>query len=241
MRKLIDLTYPLHEGMFQYPADEEIKAETHEADSASSGYLEFQMSNHHGTHIDAPAHKIAGGKKIDEYPLSKFINRAVVFDLTKTGLLERKEREINPGDIASFIKSLNDDYFEGYLASENDITGLLLYTGFSDELKQNEGLKGREKKDFEWRFPFISKETAEYIIELLPKLNILGIDSFSFDKFECDDSHNILLKKDILLLETIVNVNQLKEEIFSKFFTLFSIPLLYGNADAAQTRAYAQL
>ena len=38
---------------------------------------------HAGTHIDAPAHFIRGGKKIDKIPLKNYNGKCSVLDLTK--------------------------------------------------------------------------------------------------------------------------------------------------------------
>lgn len=40
------------------------------------------MSDHTGTHLDAPAHFIAGGMTVGEIPLSRLVCQAVVVDLT---------------------------------------------------------------------------------------------------------------------------------------------------------------
>jgi len=38
------------------------------------------MSLHVGTHIDAPAHMIQGGKQLSDYPIEKFIGKAILVD-----------------------------------------------------------------------------------------------------------------------------------------------------------------
>jgi len=239
MTKLVDLTYPIQGGMFKYPTDDELKViQEREADGVNSGYVIFQMGNHHGTHIDSPAHKIAGGNKIDQYPLNKFVNEALVLNLTREDIL--KNREIRPEDIKRFLGSLGFDELEQYTGRfDREISGLIIYTGFSEELKKNKGLQGKSKNELEWKFPYIAKSTAEYIVEKMPRLNMLGIDSFSIDDFRCDDSHKVLLGNETLLLETLVNVKELIVAGHYRPVTLVSMPLVYGNADAAQTRAYA--
>ena len=43
---------------------------------------EIAMSDHTGTHVDAPAHMIQDGKYITDLPLEKFIAPGVVIDFS---------------------------------------------------------------------------------------------------------------------------------------------------------------
>lgn len=86
---IVNLSYPLHQGMFKYPSDPEPEIEITKAkrelnqikililekdvyetftlpdDKYKSGFAFLKLRNHHGTHIDAPAHKFPDGKTID--------------------------------------------------------------------------------------------------------------------------------------------------------------------------------
>jgi len=67
----VDLTYRLKPGMFKYPSNEELTVRSTDASVDNQGICnrsagaDIALLNHHGTHIDAPAHKIPGGKTID--------------------------------------------------------------------------------------------------------------------------------------------------------------------------------
>jgi len=249
--KTIDLAYPIHKGMFKYPSDPEVKISVKKSDIIEedkviydesgqgsgagitdriykSGNLTLELMNHHGTHIDAPSHKIKGGKEINYYDFDKFINQAIIIDLTKTDILTRKEKEIKKEDIKD--KIWLDKLTEG----------IIIYTGFCDEMFKNEGrIFGKDKLDFEKDFPYFSQESAIYITEKCPRLNIIGIDSFAVDKKGSNSEvHRIFFKKDILPLETLVNLSKLRGSQ-NKSFQLNSVPMPYANSDAAQTRAYA--
>lgn len=233
---MIDLTYPIRPGMFKYPGDPEIEiVETVEAGitaggKATSGYMVHRLKNHHGTHVDAPAHKIAGGKTIDEYSLEKFINRAILVDLTTTSLLDREKREITEQDILS---NLDFKIYGG-------IGALLFYTGFCDRMSENEGrFTSDAKTSFERQFTYFTPGAAEHIASI-PNLNIVGIDSFAVDPSGSNSEvHRIFFKRDILPLETVVNLAELRKKTGDREFTLNCVPLCCKGADAAQTRAYA--
>ncbi|MCX6748150.1 MAG: cyclase family protein [Candidatus Pacearchaeota archaeon] len=256
---MIDLSYGLEDGMFKYPSDPEaiivqklatsrelVPAVVNNAirnsyghDGAyqtffktryDSGFTRLDIRNHHGTHVDAPAHKIPGGKTIDQYPLEKFENLASLIVLKDTSLLRRPTREIVLDDIKGM---LHMHYFES-------LGALVFYTGFCDEMKRNNGvLKGQAKTEFEKSFPYFSNDAIKYVIDKCPKLNILGIDSFSVDRQGSNSEvHRILFEKDILPLETLVNLGDIDQEIHT--FQLVCHTLKIKGGDAAPTRAYVE-
>src|SRR5215470_12204689 len=54
------------------------------ADVATDGYAmsQYTFINHTGTHVDAPAHQIAGGASLDDIPLDRLVTDALTIDLT---------------------------------------------------------------------------------------------------------------------------------------------------------------
>ena len=265
----INLTYHIHEGMFKYPSDCEVEVEKIKARSEKinenvysedgtllmrtqrekyfSGRIKIFITNHHGTHIDAPAHKIPAGKTINRYDKEKFTNNCILLDLTSTDLLERKEREITKEDLRGLERILEQPL------TISNVNSLVLYTGFCDEMSKNELYTGfcdemskNEKRKFEQTFPFLSIETAEYIYSINKNLNILGIDSFSFDRTGSNSEvHRFFLSEDILLLETLFNLRELSTKLSKKSnknFELQCYPseiFLNLEADAAPTEAIA--
>src|SRR3989338_3131660 len=253
----IELSYEFENSMFKYPSDEEPSFERTKAkeeeikqgiycesrtllgESSSikyySGRVKFNNTyNHQGTHIDAPAHKFTDGRTIDSYPPLKFFNSCALVDLTGTELLKRERREIRLEDIEPWFKEFR------YL---DKLGALIFYTGFCDEMHANNGkLSSEEKKCFEKTFPFFSIPAANYIVERKPDLNIVGIDSFSVDPSGSNsEAHRIFFSRDILLLETLYNLLELKQKNGKKAFGLISYPPKYKHFDAAPTGVLAIL
>jgi arylformamidase len=81
--KIVDLTQPMANGM---PVMEGIEPPLFRdlADVRVDGYAmsQYTFVNHTGTHVDAPAHQIAGGASLDEIPLDQLVTHAVTIDLT---------------------------------------------------------------------------------------------------------------------------------------------------------------
>ncbi len=77
----IDLTQLIVDGMPEWPGCAPVMLKeivTVESDGVANHQL--NATCHMGTHIDAPGHFVANGKKIDAYPISRFIGRAVIIN-----------------------------------------------------------------------------------------------------------------------------------------------------------------
>ena len=77
---IYDVTVPIRVGMPIYEGDPALSIEPWSAiskgDSANVSFLHFGA--HTGTHVDAPAHFIAGASKIDSLPLDVLLGPARV-------------------------------------------------------------------------------------------------------------------------------------------------------------------
>jgi len=233
---IIDLTYGISEAGSRYPTDPvpriTVVPACVEEGRLRSGYTELQIRSHHGTHIDAPAHKIPGGKTIDQYELSKFINRAMLMDLTPH--LSLRE---------SYMRRISQELLKRVLIPERlqhmkqaGISALLFRTGYDKVIERG------VTKDFD--FPYFEGEAAAFLVEACQRhgirLNLVGLDSFSVDPKGTPDSpaHQAFLSKDILILETLVRLDEVAQAFNDGPFELICPPVLYNGADAAQVRAF---
>ncbi len=232
--EVIDLSYAISEGMNKYPKDPspqvEITPARDENGAIYSGFTVLHIKSHHGTHIDAPAHKIKSGKTIDQYAPDKFIATAGLVDLTKYAT-----RSISP---RGFIEVVEPEMLETEIKrmeqfiSLNSIEALILRTGYDQTINSWAKSSGV--------FPYLSPKAAEYICSLNLSLKLIGIDSQSVDKRGSNsEAHREFLSRDILVLETLVNLHTLAEKAGNKLFQLHAAPVNYLKADAAQCRAYA--
>src|SRR5437763_1505934 len=74
--RLIDLSQPLYDGCPNCPAHPPVQS-TIIADHARDGWRVelLTLSNHTGSHIDAPLHKLAGARSLDDMPLERFVGK----------------------------------------------------------------------------------------------------------------------------------------------------------------------
>ncbi|MFC1870845.1 cyclase family protein [Chloroflexota bacterium] len=150
----------------------------------------LEMTSHLGTHIDAPAHFIPGGKTIDEYPAGKFILPALVVELRDkeaAKLSEVENLDINEGDALLF-------------KTDNSRSGKCRSGTFTED------------------WVYVTTEVADYCVA--NKVSLVGIDYIAPEKpgGEITESpvHKKLLGNDILVLEAI-NLESVKPGKYTLF------------------------
>jgi arylformamidase len=108
--KIIDLTQPMANGMPVMAGI--VPPQFHDlASVATDGYAmsQYTFINHTGTHVDAPAHQVAGGATLDDIPLERLVTDALTIDLSglepgPVGLadVDGTLSEVRPGDLVLF-------------------------------------------------------------------------------------------------------------------------------------------
>jgi len=85
MRKIIDLTHPIHDGMTTYPVHWHPMVEIsimgrHGIENRETRKL--LLGSHTGTHLDAPRHFIPNGMTVDQLSLDTLIGPATIIDFS---------------------------------------------------------------------------------------------------------------------------------------------------------------
>ncbi len=79
---IVDLSVPISEETPVYPDDPPVGIKLWAVIDRDGYYMNvLKIGEHTGTHVDAPAHFIPGGKTVDEMPLEKFIGEGLVLDV----------------------------------------------------------------------------------------------------------------------------------------------------------------
>ena len=116
--ELIDLSIPIRHGDGRL--GQEVTFTTpYTYDNSNWQGSCFSMFCHYATHVDAPNHFIAGGKGIDEAPLSRLIGAAALVALEDHGreaaitgdTLEARGRHVRAGDIAILRTEWSDRHW----------------------------------------------------------------------------------------------------------------------------------
>lgn len=140
--RVVDLTHPYANDMPLYPG---LPTPSFEdiAQVERDGYAmsEYLLLNHIGTHVDAPAHQIAGGATLDEIPLDSLVTEAVTIDLSarEPGPVGPDELEPLLGDLGEgdwvFLYSDNgrnwgnEAYWTGWSYPDAEATQMLIDRG----------------------------------------------------------------------------------------------------------------
>lgn len=205
--QLVDLSHPLVHGQPAFPSDPKISIIPH-GDTRTLRYniSQISMGSHQGTHLDAMFHFLDDGKTLDQMPLHWFIGKTQVLRIPK-----KAGEDIT---VADFLP------YEHLLVPEARI---IYETGWSAHF-------GTE--DFFENFPSLTQEASTFLAE--KNIRMLGMDTPtpSRDWYEV---HHILLRKEIVIVESLTNLSQVPDEI-----TFIGFPLNFKGRDGSPIRAVAQ-
>lgn len=214
---IIDLSYPIHEGMLTYPVHwhpviEIAQLARHGVENRET--RKVLIGTHSGTHIDAPRHFIPHGDTLDTIPLELLVGPARLVNFSAALPLQQME-----------IKD-----FQKQLGVEKPVR-LIMRFDWSDNWGTMKFYNDQ---------PYISEEASQWLVDRGVKL--LGMDTPGADNPEHGrngpkDSpiHKLMLGQGTILLEYLTNLRLIKKPIFA----LVALPLPIDGADGAPCRAIA--
>lgn len=176
--------------------------------------LKITLSNHIGSHVDAPRHFIADGLTVDQYPVKNWI-------FTKPLLIELPAKQAEVLGVKEFEIALEDC---------QDCDLLLIKTGF----------ESMRHERFYWHdSPSFAPELASFLKQRLPSIDSVGMDTISLTGYQNRElgrqAHIEFLKRGFRIFEDLSLVDLSKNSIID---TVFSFPLLIRNADGAPCGMY---
>ncbi len=170
---------------------------------------ELRMSNHLGSHVDAPLHFVAGGRGVDDFGLDEWIfTSALIVDAPVRG-----------GGV------LTPDDFGSLQGKGIDADLLLIRTGF----------EAKRQKDVYWsNSPAFSPDLAGYFQENLPSLKAVGLDTISITSLAHRDmgrhAHQEFLGRDLRIFEDLALAAIPDNEALQ---LVIALPLRFEKADGA--------
>jgi arylformamidase len=216
MRRIVDLTMPIHEGMQTFPAHwhpfvEVSQMGRHGIENRETRKL--VLGTHTGTHMDAPLHFIPGGATVDQIPLDQIVGPATLVDLhhvpAKHGVTQ-KELAAAIGNRPVERTVIRFDW--------NRTLGSMEY--YTDQ-------------------PFLMEDAAEWLIDRGCRL--IALDAAMPDDPKngrgCDKdspNHKILLGQGAVIVEYLVNL----KEIDAPTFDLVVAPIKVRGGDGAPARVF---
>lgn len=221
-RFIVDLTRLVDEGMNVLPTHQKtVLFPTHQLSADGSvDQLQFNiegllLSDHAGTHIDAPRHVDCSGPTIDCMPVDQFIADAVCLDCSACGITNDIDATVLEKSVAETRAPLNPG------------DAVLLYTGHTR----------RVIGGMPWsRHTGVSVSGANWLIERA--VSLVGCDTPSIDssrEYSQGEypAHRILLKDHAIpILE-----NAELELVVGRRFLLIALPLRISGASGSPVRA----
>lgn len=211
--RYFDLSQPVFDDCPNCPVHPPIKvrlASTHPKDGWQLELL--TMASHSGTHLDAPLHKLVGGKSIDAIPLEKFSGKPVVAEFTTS----KPDQAIGATELKS------------RLTGELKDTVVLLNTGW--------GLRRAKTDEWLYHSPFLAPDGAQWLVE--HGIRGVGIDHFSIGGMTEPGNahtHEILLSAGVWIVEELRFADGWREILPRATFQ--ALPIFLKNFSGAPCRA----
>lgn len=205
---LLDLSRVIADGMPAYPGDP--VAELAPADAQEPWRVSrLTLGSHTGTHVDAAAHYVSGGRTIDQYELERFVVEAVVVPV-------RAGRDAAVGWAA----------LEPALPRDLADRAVLLHTGWDRHWDDEE----RE------HHPYLARDACEGLVAA--GVGLVGTDALNVDATAgaTTHAHAVLLGADVLIVENLTGLAALTP---GRPCRCAFVPLKIDGGDGSPIRAYA--
>jgi arylformamidase len=206
---IYDISVPLCANMPTYPGDPGIEISKWltlaNGDPANVSFIKFGA--HTGTHVDAPAHFIAGASTVELMPLDVLIGEALVVELASDQMV------------------IDEDVAER--ACREGVTRVLFKTRNSDFWNQPD-------QTFRSNYTYLTTEAAEALVKHGVKL--VGIDYLSIEKFQSEDfaTHHALLSNNVVIVEGL-DLREVPPGVYE--LMCLPLRIREGSGDGAPARA----
>jgi arylformamidase len=173
--RFLDISMPLHPGIPRWPGSKGVRVTRTQSIDAGHGVTvsRLECDVHAGTHVDAPAHFLKGGRTIDAIALEALIGPAEVLHLAEANIVTPRELEDS--------------------VLPRGVERVLLRTRNSDR-------RASATREFQEDYVALSTEAARWMVDR--GVRLVGIDYLSVQPFrEHEGVHAILMQHDIVILE----------------------------------------
>ncbi|HJR76257.1 MAG TPA: cyclase family protein [Nitrospiraceae bacterium] len=206
--KLVDLTYELDEATIAWPTNRPFHRDKTAWGMTAQGYWyasgDFVMSEHAGTHIDAPVHFAQGRPSVDRIPVDHLIGPAVVVDV-RAAVAKDADYRLRVEDLRNW-EARHGSIPAGAI--------VVMRSGWGRHWPDRLAYLGSPTPEdvTTLHFPGFSREAAEFLTK---ERNIvgIGIDTASIDYGPSRDFivHRIIGGAGLYGLENIAHLEQLPE------------------------------
>ena len=232
----IDLTHDLAEDSVFWPTADGFRHEVASYGPTPGGWFyssyNLHLSEHGGTHLDAPIHFAEGKQTADQIPLERLIGPAAVIDVSAASAADPDYR-VTVEDVTKWERA-NGRLPDGAI--------VLFRTGFDKRWPDKATYLGTAERGpdavAKLHFPGISEEAARFLADQR-KVSAVGLDTASLDYGQSKDfiAHRILLGANIPGFENVANLDRLP----AKGAMVVALPIKIRGGSGGPLRIVARL
>ena len=232
----IDLTHDLAEDSVFWPTADGFRHEVASYGPTPGGWFyssyNLHLSEHGGTHLDAPIHFAEGKQTADQIPLERLIGPAAVIDVSAQSAADSDYR-FTVEDVTKWERA-NGRLPDGAI--------VLFRTGFDKRWPDKATYLGTAERGpdavAKLHFPGISEEAARFLADQR-KVSAVGLDTASLDYGQSKDfiAHRILLGANIPGFENVANLDRLP----AKGAMVVALPIKIRGGSGGPLRIVARL
>ena len=214
-KRIVDLTLPLRENdipifpgsFYQFPKFLTIK--TYDVEGPYNRLI--LISDHTGTHMNAPAHTQRGGRTVDQVKMEELVGEGVILNMPK-GELE----EITVEDLENANPTLRED----------DI--VFFYTGWTGPQDKRPGLS---REGAQWLVEKKIKVVGTDCAAIHPHKSYAK-------SLQAKSVHNILLGNDVPIIEFLANLEEVAGK--RAWIAIAPLPLVGGSGSPVRAIAMVE-
>jgi kynurenine formamidase len=233
-QRLLDLTYAFDEATQVWPSNPPFRRDALvQGGTATEAWYatgHVSLSEHAGTHMDAPVHFAQGQVEIDGIPLEQLVGPAVVIDV-RTSVAAERDYRMSLGDIQRW------EALHGIIPAGAVV---MMLTGWGAYWTDRERYFGTTTPELSatLHFPGFSKEVAEFLVAER-HIHGIGIDTASIDYGPSQDFvvHRIISRAGLYGLENVARL----EEVPPSGGSLMALPMKIAGGTGAPVRIIAIL
>ena len=232
----VDLSHDMAEDSVFWPTAEGFRHVVASYGQTPGGWFyssyNLELSEHGGTHLDAPIHFAEGKQTADQIPLDRLIGPAAVIDVSAASAANPDYR-FTVGDVLAWERK-NGRLPDGAI--------ILFRTGFDKRWPNAATYLGTAERGAgavaKLHFPGLSEELARFLVEQR-KVAAVGLDTASLDYGQSKDfiAHRVLLGANIPGFENVANLDALPP----KGALVVALPTKIRGGSGAPLRIVAQI
>lgn len=232
--RVLDLTYPFDETTLVWPSNPPFHRDsTQRGGTATEAWYatgQVALSEHAGTHMDAPIHFAQGQSGIDGIPVEQLMGAAVVIDV-RAAAAEDRDYRLSTRDIYQWEAS------HGTIPNGAIV---MMLTGWGAYWNDRERYFGSvtPESSTTLHFPGFSKEAAQFLVKER-HISGIGIDTASIDYGPSQDFavHRIVNAAGLYGLENVAGL----AEVPASGARLVALPMKIAGGTGAPVRIIALL